>query len=296
MNSRIQNFFRIGTLLWMSYPAADPMEAMKKIICDPYFEALELPPLPNQEERRQAAGLFSASLVTAGCGYHPVMLEKGLNPNALCEEERIRCQKWMLETLDQAYEMGCTGVAYLAGKYDSSQLPQHLDQLDKTTSTLCAYAQKKNMTVELEIFDYDFDKSVLVGPCEMAADFAKNIRKRFDNFGLLADLSHFPLTRETSEKVFAVCAPYLTHFHIGNAVVEPDCEGYGDTHPRFGLPHSANHLDTLVDFLKLLKRYTEEQKLSRPILSFEIKPRPYEDPDAVLAGSKRILDLAWSMV
>ena len=34
----------------------------------------------------------------------------------------------------------------------------------------------------------------------------------------------------------------------------------------------------------------------RPIVSFEVKPFEDEDPDVVLAGAKRTLELAWELV
>lgn len=296
MNCRIQDYFRVGTLLWMSYPQSDAVESLKKILCDPYFDAVEISHFASASQREEAAGLLKASATTAGYGMHPVMLEHGLNPNALDEAERAACQKRMLEEIDEAKALGCSGVAFLAGKYDAAKIPDHLEQLVKTTLAVCRYAGEKGMTVELEIFDYDVDKAVLIGPAGRAAEFAARIREQCQNFGLLADLSHFPLTYESSAEVFTACAPYLTHFHIGNAVAEPGCEGYGDTHPRFGFPHGANGLEELVDFLTILKDFCQARQLDRPILSFEIRPRPYEDPDIVLAGSKRTLNRAWSLV
>ena len=50
------------------------------------------------------------------------------------------------------------------------------------------------------------------------------------NFGLL-DLSHFPTTYETSRYVVRTLRPYITHFHIGNAVVKKGCEAYGISTP-----------------------------------------------------------------
>lgn len=296
MDCRIQDYFRVGTLLWMSYPKSDAVESLKKILCDPYFDAVELSHFASASQREEAAGLLKASAVTAGYGMHPVMLENGLNPNSLDEEERLACQKYMLEGVDEAEALGCSGVSFLAGKYNAAKIPSHLRQLAKTTLAVCQYAREKGMEVELEIFDYDFDKAVLIGPAKRAAEFADRIRAQCPNFGLLADLSHFPLTYESPSDVFAACAPYLTHFHIGNAVTDLGCEGYGDTHPRFGFPHGANGLEELADFLTILKDCCQTRQLARPILSFEIRPRPYEDPDVVLAGSKRILNRAWSLV
>ena len=109
------------------------------------------------------------------------------------------------------------------------------------------------MMVELEVFDFDMDKAALIGPAPYAARFAADMRTTHNNFGLLVDLSHFPTTYETSKFVIRELRPYITHLHIGNAVVKPGCEAYGDQHPRFGFPDSANDTAELLDFFRVLK-------------------------------------------
>lgn len=60
---------------------------------------------------------------------------------------------------------------------------------------------------------------------------------------------------ESIHKYFRVrtLRPYITHFHIGNAVVKKGFDGYGDKHPRFGYPESANDTEELRDFFQVLK-------------------------------------------
>ena len=153
------------------------------------------------------------------------------------------------------------------------------------------------MTVELEVFDYDIDKASLIGPASLAARFAADVRCGCGNFGIMVDLSHIPMCREDSRFVVQALRPYITHFHIGNTVIgDPSMEAYGDEHPRFGFPGGSNDTPQVLEFLRLLK----QEGFFRPddpyILSFEVKPRPYEDPCAVAAGSKRVLGRAWALL
>lgn len=120
-------------------------------------------------------------------------------------------------------------------------------------SGVCSHAAQKGMMVELEVFDYDMDKAALIGPVSLAARFAADMGMTHHNFGLMADLSHFPTTYETSRCVVRTLRPYITHFHIGNAVVKKGCEAYGDQHPRFGFPESANDTEQLAEFFRVLK-------------------------------------------
>jgi hypothetical protein len=78
-----------------------------------------------------------------------------------------------------------------------------------------------------------------MGPAPYAAQFAAEMRSYTDNFGLMVDLLHLPQTYETSKFALRTMHPYITHLHIGSAVMTPGAAAYGDTHPRFGFPNAA---------------------------------------------------------
>ena len=69
---------------------------------------------------------------------------------------------------------------------------------------------------------------------------ASCMRASCSNFGILVDLSHFPITYEKSRFVVQTLRPYITHLHFGNAVVKAGCPAYGDKHPRLGFPNGSN--------------------------------------------------------
>lgn len=152
------------------------------------------------------------------------------------------------------------------------------------------------MMVELEVFDYDMDKCSLIGPAPLAAQFASDVRLTHSNFGLIMDLSHFPTTYETSKFAIQCTKPYITHLHIGNAVVKEGCEAYGDLHPRFGFPNSANDTAELLDFFQVLKQENLLDRNNPMVLSFEVLPRPDEDADIIVANTKRVIERAWAQL
>lgn len=296
MNGSIHQYFKVGTLLWMSYPGRDTLISLKKLVCDDYFDAVEVSHIEDPAVRAQAAKLMEEGQILVGYGAHPTLLGGKLNPNALNEEARLAAEKALLAAVDEAAELGAKGIAYLAGKWEPEHLEEAYAQFLKTTRNLCDYAAKKGLFVELEVFDYDVDKAVLIGPAPLAARFAADVLKTNSNFGLLVDLSHIPICHEAPEYTVRTLAPYITHLHIGNAVMTEGCPAYGDRHPRFGFPNSVNDVDTLTDFLRTLKAggfFREEDPL---ILSFEVTPFGDEDPDAVLANCKRALNRAWARV
>lgn len=298
MKDPIQKYFQVGTIQWMSFPPANYplLETIKKVCCDEYFAALEITQISDDKERETARDLLAQSHIKVCYGAQPRLLGPGLNPNDVDEEGRLKAEATLLEAIDEAAYLGAGGIAFLAGKWEESTRDLAYQQLLKTTRKLCDHAAGKGMMVELEVFDFDMDKAALIGPAPYAAKFAADMRMTHNNFGLLVDLSHFPTTYETSRFVIQTLRPYITHLHIGNAVVKEGCEAYGDQHPRFGFPDSANDVEQLRDFFTVLKEegfFCEENPY---VLSLEVKPWGDEDGDIILANTKRVINRAWAMV
>ena len=245
MFESIHKYFQVGTIQWMSFPNRDPMESLKAIARDDFFDAIELKGFGAQNA--EAKAILDQSHLKVCYGAQPRLLGPKLNPNDIDEDGRKKAEATLLDAIDEAEYLGAKGIAFLAGKWTPETREQAYQQLLKTTRNLCDYAAGKGMNVELEVFDYDMDKAALIGPAPLAARFAADIRTTHSNFGLLVDLSHFPTTYETSRFVVRTLRPYITHLHFGNAVVKPGCDGYGDLHPRFGYPNSANYIPELMD-------------------------------------------------
>lgn len=294
MTESIHKYFQVGTIQWMSYPNRDPMESLKAIARDDFFDAIELKGFGPQNA--EAKAILDQSHLKVCYGAQPRLLSPKLNPNNIDEEGRRKAEATLLEAIDEAEYLGAGGIAFLAGKWSPETKEQTYAQLLKTTRNLCDYAAKKGMNVELEVFDFDMDKAALIGPAPLAARFAADMRTTHNNFGLLVDLSHFPTTYETSQFVVRTLRPYITHFHFGNAVVKPGCDGYGDLHPRFGYPNSANDTPELLDYLRILRDEGFFDPEHPYVLSMEVTLRPGEDEDIVLANTKRVLNRAWALL
>ncbi len=298
MKDSIHKYFQIGTIQWMSHPPADyeVLESIKTICCDDYFDVLEVTQMKDEAVREKARKMLEQAHMRVCYGAQPRLLGTGLNPNDIDEEGRLKAERTLLEAVDEAEYLGAGGIAFLAGKWEEKTKEESYVQLKKTTKRVCDYAAEKGMAVELEVFDYNMDKAALIGPAPYAAKFAADMRCMCSNFGLIVDLSHFPTTYETSKFVIQTLRPYITHFHIGNAVVKKGCEAYGDQHPRFGYPESANDTEQLLEFFKVLKEEGFLNKDQPYVLSFEVKPWKGEDGDFVLAGTKRVINRAWALL
>lgn len=293
MNESIHKYFQVGTIQWMSFPHRDPMESLRAIAKDDFFDAIELKGFGEQNE--EAKFILDQSHLKVCYGAQLRLLKTGLNPNDIDEEGRQKAEATLLEAIDEAEYLGAGGIAFLAGKWAPETKDLAYEQLLKTTRNLCDHAATKGMMVELEVFDFDMDKAALIGPAPYAARFAADMRTTHNNFGLLIDLSHFPTTYETSQFVVRTLRPYITHLHIGNAVIEKGLDGFGDLHPRFGYPNSANDTPELVDFFRVLREEGFFCAEKPYVLSLEVTLRPGEDEDIVLANTKRVINRAWAL-
>lgn len=298
MREPIEKYFQVGTIQWMTHPpkSYDLLDSVKTIVTDDFFSAIEITKIADDEKREQVKKMLEQSHMKVCYGAQPRLLGPGLNPNDIDEEGRRKAEATLLEAIDEAEYMGAKGIAFLAGKWKEETKDEAYSQLLKTTRNLCSYAAAKGMMVELEVFDFDMDKAALIGPAPYAAKFAADMRTTHNNFGMLVDLSHFPTTYETSRFVIQTLRPYITHLHFGNAVVKEGCEAYGDKHPRFGFPNSANDVEQLVDFFNVLKQEGFFHAENPYVLSMEVSPWGDEDGDIILANTKRVIKRAWALV
>ena len=295
MNESIHKYFAVGTIQWMSHPRKDVLQSIREIACDDFFDAIELTSFADDAVRAQAKRILEQSHLRVCFGAQPCLLNAKLNPNDLDEEGRKKAEDRLISAVDEAEELGAKAIAFLAGKWSEESKEQEYAQLLKTTKAVCAYAAGKGMCVNMEVFDFDMAKAALIGPAPLAARFAADMRCVSNNFGLMVDLSHFPTTYETSKFVIRTLRPYITHFHIGNAVVCKGKPAYGDEHPRFGFPDGANDTPELVDFFRILKEegfFCEDAPYT---LSFEVKPWEDEEPDIIMANTKRVINRAWAL-
>jgi sugar phosphate isomerase/epimerase len=299
----LKDYMRIGIIHSMAFPSSfkdkeSLIESFKQIALDEYFNIIELGEIKDLEARQQVKQMLEVSKLHCAYGGHSRLLSKGLNINSLDEEERLKAVEELKKGIDEAYYMEALDFSFLSGRYQEEKKEEALEALIKSTEELCCYAaQKGSMPVLLEVFDYDIDKRSLLGPVELVKRYAEEVSKEHSNFGIMMDLSHLPQLRETARQAILPIKQHIKHVHIGNAVVkDPAMEAYGDMHPRFGFPNSENHVEELVEFLEVLLEVGYLNTEKPPIVSFEVRPRPYEDELLVIAGSKRVLNEAWARV
>lgn len=303
MKGSIFDVAKIGIVHGMVFPRCNESEkifvdTLKELLVDPFFSVIELAQIPFESLKLTVPQLITSSKCQLTYSAHSRLFNNKLNINSLDEEERIKAVVELKKGIDEAYELKSLNYQFLSREWRIDTQEENLEALIKSTIELCNYAKiKGSMPVCLEIFDYDIDKCSLIGKAELAARYCSIVRKQCDNFGLMVDLSHIPLIKETIEEHVSPIKDYITHVHIGNAYMKDKNDiAYGDKHPRFGYPGSENDINEIVIFLRKLIDIGYLNKHNKSIISFEIKPQGDEDSRIVIANAKRSLVEAWSLV
>lgn len=302
-------YFNIGTIHFMSFPEVMKgdgpiIETLEKILTNDFFTAVEITRINDDKVREEVKSMLESSRVVTAYGAQPVLLSNKLNLNSLDENERIKAVKEIKKCIEEAAYLGTKGVAVLSGPHPGeSQEKEAIQKLLQSLEELCGYSQKYGLKFELESFDFDVDKKCLIGKSDITAVIAKEVRKKYSNFGLILDLSHFPIQYESTRRALKNCQEFITHLHIGNCVLkDKGHRAYGDQHPRFGIEGGENDVEQVREFFSVLfklgwlKKEGSVRLGDKPIISFEVKPMAGERSDIVLANSIRVFKEAWSML
>ena len=304
MDRHWDNYCTMSIVHFMAYPAAAGgegriAETVSKIAEDSFFGAIEITSIKDPKERETTRNVIEASHLKAAFGAQPLILRDKLNLNSLDETERGAALEGIKPLIDEAAEMGAKRLAFLSGKDPGDQdRPSALEALIRSTKELCAYGGERGIGITCETFDRTIDKKALIGPSEIAAEYAAAVRADYPDFGLMYDLSHQVLLFEEAAPALRLLSPHLAHIHVGNGVRDEGQPGYGDLHPRFGWPGGCNDVDELVTFIRALFEvgYLREGKDVRPWVGFEVKPQSEnETPEQVIAGTKRVWQDAWAL-
>jgi sugar phosphate isomerase/epimerase len=177
-----------------------------------------------------------------------------------------------------------------AGRAEATRL------LADSLHQVCEHGRRFGVALTLETFDRDADKHALLGPATEAAEFSALMRKDYADFGIMYDLSHQPLLGEQVLPALHALKDHLVHAHVGNCVTVPGREAFGDTHPRFGFPGSANDVNELVEFLSALFEigYLKEGASTKPWVGIEVKPQAGETTPELLTCTKQAWTEAWA--
>jgi sugar phosphate isomerase/epimerase len=295
-----QSYLELGIVHFMAFPECltgegPQFDTLAEICHDPFFDAVDVGPMNDAEERRRCAALFRDCQMTVTFACQPVQIRRGLDLNSPDRHKRQEAVEAILACIDEAKELGATRLALMSGRnVPQADQAAALDRLVKELCRICRAAKERAaLPVVLEIFDYDMDKKALIGTCAAAASLAKAVRKEFPDFGLLHDLSHIYLCHEKPAEHFPLIREHLVAVHMGNSVSDRNHPLFGDTHPHFGMAGSDSDVAQLREFIRTLFDIGLLRPGRRPVCGFEIRPPQGVASKTAIANLKRTWQRAW---
>lgn len=301
----------IGIVHFMAFPIIKDegpiLESARYLAQDDFWDVLEVRRSEQPDMHEKLKALADQAGMKIGVGAQPGLLLNQLSLNDPDEAGRKAAIDEVKRSIDAAYEMDARIVACLTGKdpgNDDDRAAQ-MDLLVDSLTQLCRYSQDQARDfvawVSVETFDHSTDKSCLLGPTDRSAEVISRVKDAgVANIGLTIDLSHIPMLGEEYAETLALAAEHLIHIHVGNCVCADEAlPGYGDNHPRFEYPGSENGVEELKTFLEALSYsgyFTSQVPTGKPVVTFEVKPMPEEEPEIVLAQTKRVFKRAWAMM
>lgn len=304
MRASIYEFMKVGIVHFKAFPevvngTGPVVETLERIAEDDFFTAVEVGWIKDVQQRTRAAQLLKIAHLEVCYACQPAIFSQKLNLNSLDPDQRKRAIKQVFNCLKEAFDLGASAVRIPAGKDPGPEKREEAKKLlvDSLTQ-ICEYARGMgDPAITLKIFDRDIDKESLIGHFRDAFDIAEQLRASYPKFGLLADLSHFPLLREKPEEALPLVKDYLMAFHIGNCVMNDRRHPlYGDLQPRFGVEDGEIDTRDVSAYFRLLADMGLIGPEKRPVLSAEVRPLlPGETSALILANAKRVIKEAWAL-
>ncbi|MDR1932936.1 MAG: sugar phosphate isomerase/epimerase [Spirochaetales bacterium] len=304
MRDSLYGYMRIGVVHFKAFPdvvrgEGDIVGTLRKICEDDFWTAVEVGWMKDIKVRDEARAVISQSHITAAYACQPSMFSQKLSLNHLDSAERTKALNQIRNCITEAYQLGAKSINVFSGKDPGDAKRDEAKKLlIDSLIRICDWAKDYDLDVHMKIFDRDVDKAFLIGPFSDALEIAQAVRPHYNRFGLLSDLSHFPLLREDPRTSVKLVKDYLVHFHIGNCI-SPDKKKhflYGDLQPRFGIEDGEIDTPEVAGYFRCLVEEGLLNPADRPIVSAEVRPLlQHETSELILANTKRVIKEAWAL-
>ena len=182
--------------------------------------------------------------------------QKGLNLSSHKEKLRIEAVREMKKCIDDAYFYGSYSILINSGRSsDNGKDEIAYEYLKKSLEELLKYidvsAKDYKLNLTLEPGDIEVDSFSLIGDTDLAIKLVREIRGKYNNFGLTMDTSHLRQLDEEPLNSIKKTFHYCNHIHLANCIVKDKTSKlYGDKHPPFGVKNGEFDLKDIKKIYK----------------------------------------------
>lgn len=217
----------------------------------------------------------------------------------LSHTERAQILMLAKDQVDMAYEAGVKYFMQSTGTDPGSEnrkdafecLGEYIYELS------CYMSTKGDVAFLIELMDRDVDKKSLCGPTEEVVGFLDRLKAKVPNVGLVVDLAHIPLMKESISHVFRTSEQYIRHVHLGNCIMKDrSSEWWGDKHPPIGIEGGEIDIPELKEVFEILLDMGYLNNKNPGTMTLEIKPFTGKSEDETIRDNLIRLNKAWEMI
>ncbi|MDL2247762.1 sugar phosphate isomerase/epimerase [Bacteroides sp. OttesenSCG-928-J23] len=289
--SVISQYARVGISPSMLFPASfeDDLLHLHSIntVCRmPQYEVLETFLAEDAGIRKQELRIIRETGKILNYN-SPMALQQDGPQNPCGDDPEIRKAglAYAKMNVDFAGEAGTT-VFVLPSPPDKG--PDRREELKKRFAdyyyNLAEHARQYKMDICLEPIERHRFKGLLMGPTDECVELILNLQKQgAENAKIICDICHIPLMEEDIRTALDLSMKAgLRLIHMADAVLLPDSEFYGHTHPPIGVQggmFDQKELAQQFSYLFDCGYLPGKPGQSRPFVSLEVRPYPGVSPE-----------------
>lgn len=166
------------------------------------------------------------------------LLKDNLNLSSLDTSLREKSIIRACDLVHQAAECGTQKLSLVSG---SDPGDAHREEAKKVFAEALirigeVVGQYHNMLLQVEPLDRFAHKCQLIGPTDETVEWMRALRPDCPKLYLAWDSAHVALNEEDLIESLTLAAPLISQLHLANAILDPQVQGYGDYHMKFGEP------------------------------------------------------------
>ncbi|MHA1747281.1 MAG: sugar phosphate isomerase/epimerase family protein [Promethearchaeota archaeon] len=222
--------------------------------------------------------------------------QKNLNLSSLNKELGEESVQEMKKCIDDAYFYGSYSILINSGRSpDNGEDEIAYEYLKKSLEGLLKYidvsAKDYKLNFTLEPGDTRVDSFSLIENTNLAIKLVREIKEKYNNFGLTMDTSHLRQLDEEPLDSIKKAFPYCNHIHLANCIIKDKTSIlYGDKHPEFGIEGGEISIEEANYMIKEIKKMYRRTDL---ILGLEIIYRTNNDEEEIDYFKRAMKELSY---
>lgn len=206
---------------------------IEKIICDGYFDVLEIWDTLD----KKVLDIFAkySKYIEFDVSLSPLMSSNHLSLNSDIHEITEKSMQYVFNRLKLLAELGVRHISISSPNVCTNiNRAEQIYNFNSVLKNICVYAKTYNISVCFEGFDISVDKKRLLGVTSELYDFFELLQNECPNLFLTWDLAHICLEGTDYLDSLNKLNKYIGRIHISNYSLDKEKWFYGDKHLPFG--------------------------------------------------------------